>query len=110
VPVEYRRVDRDYLERFRKAKQRQTGDPSWELIFRDLLAGEALVIPYATDKDKRGKRIILGRWAKRNGVTLDVGYNAEGQEIVVARGEDRAGPPPKAGRRRQRTAPQPAET
>jgi hypothetical protein len=110
VPVEYRRVDRDYLDQFRKAKHRQTGDPSWELIFRDLLAGEALVIPYATDKDKRSKRIILGRWAKRTGITLDVGYNAEGQEIVVARAEGRAGAPPKARRRRPRTAPERAET
>jgi len=103
VPVEYRRVDRDYLERYRTAPHRRTGDPAWELIFGDLLAGETLVIPYATDKDKRGKRIILGRWAKRSGITLDVTYNTEGHEIVVARAAGRGGAPPKA-RRRRRTA------
>lgn len=85
-------------------------DPEWEDLFGRLASGQAVRIPVASEKERRGRRLSLGRRAKGRGLSIEIRHGRDFLAVrrLSAAAADRGASPseqpgPAAGRRPRQT-------
>ena len=82
MAVEWQELDAAAFDALPEPTKPPKGDAAWEEIVTALESGKAVRLPYADEKEMRGKRLSLGRRSIRRGFKVDLRY---GDGYIAAR-------------------------
>lgn len=82
VAIKWETIDSNAFDALPNPKPAPKNDPEWEEIITALESGQVVKIPYADEKELRGKRLSVGRRAIKRGFRVELRY---GEGFIAAR-------------------------
>jgi hypothetical protein len=105
MPVQWKAISQKQFEALPENRPPSQIDPEWEELLTALDQGKVVEIPYTDERDRRGKRLAVGRRAAGKGFRVAIRYD-EANHAIAVRKSDEPLPPrerktPNNGRRRR---------
>ena len=82
MSVQWEELDAEAFDALPEPTKPPKSDAEWEELVTALESGKAVKVPFADEKEMRGKRLSLGRRSIRRGFKVDLRY---GDGFIAAR-------------------------
>jgi hypothetical protein len=107
MPVQWKSISQKQFDALPENRPPSQVDPEWEELLTALDQGKVVEIPYTDERDRRGKRLAVGRRAAGKGFKVTIRYDGANNAIAVKKSDEplppREGKTSTNGRRRRRT-------
>ncbi len=109
MPLQWHKGTKQQFEKLPEPQPRSGApDPEWNEAITALADGEVIVIPYASDPERRRHARVLGRRAATHGFRVQIRYDESKNVLVAAKGQTLTNEErerTRGGRRRKQTNP-----
>ena len=89
MAIQWQELDERAFEELPVPAKQPKGDAEWEELVTALESGKAVKVPFADEKEMRGKRLSLGRRSIKRGFRVELRY---GDGFIAARKKGEDGP------------------